>query len=619
MFPSLFAQRLIDAIMVECRQDVEAREGRYVREVRTDQRHSSVTPERISCAFGIGLNAAKQTIAVTTQKGIQHEINPLSRKYCVDHLGLHCTKLRGQWYLGHLSAQKRSKNKNTGAYMFTNGDFTEAYPVEWCNNTFAAMSIYEFCTHVGTPGELKLDRAPELVGSNSELYKTACKQHIDITYAKPKCKNQIWPVDFEIPELKKRIRNKMGYTGYEEVTGHTPDISEFLDFDFWDFDWYWPGVHPSISEHDRRLLRWASVSSPVASNMCYWIIPVIGNPDADTTVQHVTQDDMADPTIKEMIDACNSKLTKNLDDSNFDNPDLNDFHLTDDLSLLDEHTCNCSPLDLAYRDNDTTPMMKTMPSPRPEEDDVALDAYDKLFGTQIKLDDGLKASIKRHVTDLNGIPIGTAHVNMLLDTRQHEMEFKDGTTDAYFANIIAKKLYSQVDSGGHGLVAFKEISDHRKNQHAISKDDGYVISKNGSETPKWTTMGCGLLLESRDGSSDWTQTQLMAEYAVANKIAEEPAFAWWVSFCVDKQNRIINKVKSKYWRTTHKYVRVTYGVHNEHTPEEIRAGKAPKITGYQEITATWCLMLRWISQGKNILLQMGPKQRHHSSLLIQVW
>ena len=37
----------------------------------------------------------------------------------------------------------------------------------------------------------------------------------------------------------------------------------------------------------------------------------------------------------------------------------------------------------------------------------------------------------------------------------------------------------------------------------------------------------------------------LAEYAVANKIAEEPAFSWWVSFCLNKRNRIINKVKSK--------------------------------------------------------------------------
>jgi hypothetical protein len=74
-------------------------------------------------------------------------------------------------------------------------------------------------------------------------------------------------------------------------------------------------------------------------------------------------------------------------------------------------------------------------------------------------------------------------------------------------------------------------------------------------------VGWELLVEWRDGSTDWvalkdlkdTNPIELAEYAVANKIAEEPAFKWWVSFCLQKRNRIINEAKSKYWRTTHKY------------------------------------------------------------------
>eukprot|EP00804_Cyclotella_cryptica_P002137 CCRYP_006552-RA/>CCRYP_006552-RA protein AED:0.44 eAED:0.46 QI:0/0/0/1/0/0/2/0/101 len=31
-----------------------------------------------------------------------------------------------------------------------------------------------------------------------------------------------------------------GTNSYEEVTGKTPNISEFLDFDFWDLVSYWP-------------------------------------------------------------------------------------------------------------------------------------------------------------------------------------------------------------------------------------------------------------------------------------------------------------------------------------------------------------------------------------------
>ena len=45
----------------------------------------------------------------------------------------------------------------------------------------------------------------------------------------------------------------------------------------------------------------------------------------------------------------------------------------------------------------------------------------------------------------------------------------------------------------------------------------------------------------------------LAEYSVRARISQEPAFAWWVSFVLKKPNRIIAKVKSKYWVRTHKF------------------------------------------------------------------
>ena len=46
---------------------------------------------------------------------------------------------------------------------------------------------------------------------------------------------------------------------------------------------------------------------------------------------------------------------------------------------------------------------------------------------------------------------------------------------------------------------------------------------------------------------------LTAEYATQHKIDKEPAFAWWVPHVIKKRDRIISKVKSKYWQRTHKY------------------------------------------------------------------
>ena len=60
-----------------------------------------------------------------------------------------------------------------------------------------------------------------------------------------------------------------GQTAIEAVTGKTPDISEYLDFDFYDLVWYFPGLHPSISEDNRALGRWLGVSHRIGSDMCY--------------------------------------------------------------------------------------------------------------------------------------------------------------------------------------------------------------------------------------------------------------------------------------------------------------------------------------------------------------
>ena len=46
----------------------------------------------------------------------------------------------------------------------------------------------------------------------------------------------------------------------------------------------------------------------------------------------------------------------------------------------------------------------------------------------------------------------------------------------------------------------------------------------------------------------------MAEYAVENLISGKPSFSDWVPYTLNKRNRIISKVNTKYWRITHNYV-----------------------------------------------------------------
>ena len=129
----------------------------------------------------------------------------------------------------------------------------------------------------------------------------------------------------------------------------------------------------------------------------------------------------------------------------------------------------------------------------------------------------------------------------------------------------------------------------------------------------------------KDCSTDWIKLKdikdsypiQVAEYTAANRLSDEPAFKWWVLTVLRKRNRIVSKVKSRYWKATHKFgiripktvqealaideetgtdfwkralnkemtkVKVTWKAVDGVTPDQVRAGKAKEVViGFQEI------------------------------------
>mmetsp|Transcript_6957 Transcript_6957/g.15347 ORF Transcript_6957/g.15347 Transcript_6957/m.15347 type:complete len:588 (-) Transcript_6957:1134-2897(-) len=360
--------------------------------------------------------------------------------------------------------------------------------------------------------------------------------------------------------------------------------------------------------------------------MCYWLLPVSGKPIADTTVQRVTDEDLRSPGTKEQVDIFDRDLTKRLNDDNFHVPINTDFDLDD---IYDDNDPACG------KNEDNTPPDSEydLPERTPEMDEYdSIEQYDNLIGATFLLDPSradnkyiaTKATVKKRAVDHLGNPIGSAHSNPLMDTRLYEVELEDGTTDRYFANTIAENLWSQCDAEGREHEVFKEIIDHRKNARAIPMSDGYERGPNGQMKPKKTTIGWEVNVEFVDGSTEWIPIKdvkdsnpvELAGYAVANKIDQEPAFKWWVAFVLKKRNRVIIKVKKKYWRTTHKFgVRLPKSVdealkidkdNNNHlwenaikkemakagvayvpvegcTPEQVRAKEEPSLIAFQEI------------------------------------
>ena len=109
---------------------------------------------------------------------------------------------------------------------------------------------------------------------------------------------------------------------------------------------------------------------------------------------------------------------------------------------------------------------------------------------------------------------------------------------------------SEVDSNiSHHISDFV---DHKKTDKAISEDNAYIIVK-GRKVPKRTVKGWLLCAELSSGTTEWMELKIAkdaspikaARYAKANKIADDPAFRWWVPYFLNKQDRIISTVKRR--------------------------------------------------------------------------
>jgi Reverse transcriptase (RNA-dependent DNA polymerase) len=198
----------------------------------------------------------------------------------------------------------------------------------------------------------------------------------------------------------------------------------------------------------------------------------------------------------------------------------------------------------------------------PEADEEPLpDVFDQYISANILVErqgEAMRGTVMRRAKDAHSVPVGKPHKNPLLDTREWEVEYPDGTVDVLTANAIAEALYSRVDAEGHEHMLLQEILEHKFDGNLLSKDDMHI---QGTNRLRRTTKGCKLLVSWKDGSTDWIPLADMkesypvqvAEYAVNNKIVSESCFAWWVPHVINKRDRIIKAVKGRVLRRTHKF------------------------------------------------------------------
>jgi len=550
-------------------------------------RHSDVTPQSLAERWFIGVDTAKKTLKSTTQRLVRSALMPLSRRYRSDRM-FRLPRLEGEWFTDTVMSKVKSRDGNICGQIFANDKyFAVFYPMD--SKAKAGDALKTFCKEYGVPELLRSDQAKEMVKKNTEFQAQVRKNQIRHHAAEAGMHNQS-PAEGVVREVRRRWYRVMfakkvpsvlwdygvrwvcetmsrthlmshrvdgGGVPLQSIVGETVDISEYLDFGFYDWVWY---RENGGMDREQKLARWLGVSHHVGSVMCFWVLQANGEITARSTVWRVTNLEQQTDEVKQRISEFNQMVKDRLHGEDFPmdgakpDPDQWADLMEDDADFRDEFFKIYGDDRIAEADDQSK-----------GTDEYSPEVLDSMFlNMELALprgDDGPTfARVKKRLKDADGKPVGVAHKNPVLDTRMFEVEFADGTTASMAANAIAENLFAQIDAEGNRFVLIDEIIGHRTTGDEVKQADAFVETKSGRRR-RITTKGWEILVRWKDGSETWVPLKDMkesypvqlAEYAVQARVHEEPAFAWWVRDVLRKRERIVAKVKSKYWLRTHKY------------------------------------------------------------------
>jgi len=543
----------------------------------SSNRRSTIDAATLACRWGTSITTASNTLACTTTRAVRYfPEDEFTRRFRTRQAQLRFPHLRTKWYSDTLDATVKSIRGNEYGQLFCNDeDWAVVMPMRSkadCGDVFNKI-VREY----GIPEDgIHTDNAGEESGVHTEWERTRKHFLINQTFIEPhspwmnraegeigrtkthfrrvmnrhRCPEALWCFGMEYTSgLRERIaRPRLGdRSPLEKLTGETPDISEYTEFDFYEFVIYYdPNDSGEDGNAQRKLARWLGPAKSVGQALCYYLLKANGRFVARSTVRPITTDDYTKyPELKEEMWEFNEKVKEHI--GSFD----------DQLILQTE------------ADEPEEALVVPLPEGGlPVEEDFnepeSGRGFDPLVRAEVILPHrggDMMAKVIGRKRDANGNLVGRKHKLPVLDSRVYEVEFLDGERQEISFNILAEHLLTQIDEEGNQYQIFKEIVDHQKDEKkAVDKADQYFKKGNRKHKRK-TTTGWDLEVEWKDGSTSWlplktlkeTNPVQVAEYAKANKIDAEPAFDWWVPVVLRRKTRIIAGAVSRHQRAGYKF------------------------------------------------------------------
>ncbi len=575
------------------------------------KRKGHVSPEKLSKNWLIGMEVAKRTVEATTQLAVRDFSHTTGGRRLKPYAWmLKFPRRQCAAYTDTLFSKVKSLRGNTCCQVYvTDCHAVAAYPMK--SKADAHLSLDDYFRQHGIPQVMTPDNAKEL--TQKDFLKKCRKAQCPIHPIEPHTPNQNM-AESAIRELKRlymkamvqkgtpqvlwdhciewcalvrshtalNIHSLEGETPMCKLTGETPDISFLSEFGWYDWVWYISppegGKQPNSLK--KRLGRYLGPAMTVGDALCAKVFTERAQVLVRSSVIPLTEVDHNSEDIQEMKrvwrEVLKEKLKdriKGLDDGKSDadsiDPDVLELEDHSDYHWLDVDDAPDYTSYEAYSPEELNlilpPTEDEGKSPLPElaeADDLDLNRY---ISAKVMLPrDGIQFAngvVLRRARDENGELIGKSSTNPLLDTSVYEVRFEDGAVERYHANIIAEHIYAQIDGDGYGRTLLDEIVDHRMEPDAIAKEDGWMKGFNGQLKRKQTTRGWSLLVRFKDRSEQWIKLKdlkesnpvELAEYAEANQLLDEPAFAWWAPWTLKQRTRLLKAMKKRYFRTTQKF------------------------------------------------------------------
>ena len=541
----------------------------------------SMKANKLSRLWGIGLQTAKKTIQVTTQKGIKSVAFPnVERRWPTGDRPLRYRRLHHKVFHDTLKSNIVLLRVNKCSEMYaTDFGWSRNFPMSKESDVHETLDL--FLSRYGIPEALVSDGAKSYLGGKfrKKAREAGCYCKVTDPYSpwQNRAEGEIrevkrlagrWMVRKRSPkrlwdhclELASLVRSHIAHDMYKldgEVPetimmGQTADISFICEFGW--YDWVFYNESQAHFPDDKVCLgRYLGPTDPeVGSVLTAKILKSNGEVIRRNTFRHLTPEEFESEENQKQRQLFNESVSKRVGQPVLHEDLKQEFGIA---AVTPEYE--------AYEDDDSKTVVIPEVDELVESSEYDPEGYNGYISAQVLLPKGdefkVGTVVRRRVDD-NGNPTGKANENPILDTREYEVQFGDGDILEYSANVIAENLYSQVDAEGHRYVLLDSIIDHRKDASAVSKENGLVFVK-GKQVRRMTTKGWKFCVQWKDGSTSWVALKDLkesnpvevAEYAVSQNIATEPAFAWWVPFTLKKTARIVAAVNKRYLLRTHKF------------------------------------------------------------------